>query len=199
MTDGLRVRRAREEDISELAPLVHLPHERMFERIARDRPHALAMVEADLRGGLVGSAWIAEVDDAVAGAMVVYPHREDAARVRALLLVVLRRSPPWRWPAIARVFWHGARHGSLHPADSLYVDALAVDARFRRRGVALALLEHAASTAAGDGLRSVSLDTAETNVPAVGLYRKAGFEVTQVAPGRSGAPALLTFRRPVGD
>jgi ribosomal protein S18 acetylase RimI-like enzyme len=96
------------------------------------------------------------------------------------------------------VFWQGHRSTPVHRADSLYVDALAVGPEFRRRGVAIALLEHAASTAVNNGLRSVSLDTAEINSPAVALYRRAGFEVAQAVPARPPMPAILAFRRPVG-
>jgi ribosomal protein S18 acetylase RimI-like enzyme len=185
--------------VPELPPLVYMPAERMFDKIARSRARALRMIEADLRGGILDSTWVAEVDGAVAGAMVAYPYREDAARVRALLRIVLRRSPPWRWPAIARVFWRGHRGALGHAPDSLYLDGLGVAPEFRRRGVASALLEHAAQTAAMRGLTSVSLNSAETNEAAVALYRSAGFEVTDTVPARPPVPALLAFRRPVND
>ena len=197
MADGPRVRRAREDDIPRLAPLVHMPAERMYEQIAPSRAHALRIVEADLRRGTVRHVWVAEVEGAVAGAMVAYPYREDAARVRGLLRAALRRTPPWRWPRILRVFLRGNRLGVRHAPDSLYVDGLAASPEHRRRGVASALLEHAASIAAGNGLPSVSLDTAETNAPAVALYRQAGFEVADVVPSRGPVPAILAFRRAV--
>jgi ribosomal protein S18 acetylase RimI-like enzyme len=197
VTDGARVRRAREAEIPALAPLLFMPAERMYERIAPDRRRALRLIEADLRGGMLDVTWVAEVDGAIAGAMVAYPYRDDVARARALLRVALRRSPPWRWPAIARVFLRGHRHNPRHPADSLYVDALAVLPEFRRRGVASALLEHAAQTAAMRGLSGVSLNTAETNAAAVALYRRCGFEVADVVPARPPVPALLAFHRPV--
>ena len=197
MADAPRVRRAREDDIPELAPLVYSPAEWMYEHIAPSRPRALRMIEADLRRGRVRHVWAAELGGAIAGAMVAYPYREDAARVRGLLRVALRRSPPWRWPRILRVFLRGHRQAVRHEADSLYVDGLAVLPEYRRRGVASTLLEHAASTAANNGLRSVSLDTAETNAPAVALYRRAGFEVADRSPPRGTVPAILAFRRAV--
>jgi ribosomal protein S18 acetylase RimI-like enzyme len=193
------VRRARAAEVSQLAPLVYLPHERMYEQIARDRARALRMIEDYLRRVTLGSTWVADVAGAIAGAMVAYPYRDDPALVRRLLWVVVRQSPPARWPAIARLFWRGHRANPEHPANSLYVDGIAVGAEFRRRGVASALLRQAARTAADAGLRSVTLNTAETNAPAVALYERLGFEVTTVVPARPPTPALLTYTRPVGD
>lgn len=199
MTDGLSVRRAREADIPALAPLVHLPAERMYEQLAPSRARALRIVEADLRRGTVNAAWVVEVGGVVAGAMVAFPYREGAARARAFVRTALRRTPPWRWPRIARVFLRGHRSGLRHEPDSLYVDGLGVSPSYRRRGVAVALLEHAASTAANNGLRSVTLDTAETNSPAMALYRRCGFEVSQVVPARPPVPAIVGFRKALSD
>jgi ribosomal protein S18 acetylase RimI-like enzyme len=174
-----------------------MPAERMYERVARDRERSLRMIDDELRGGMLDAVWVAEVDGELAGAMVAYPYRDDAARARAFMRVALRRSPPRRWPAIARVFWSAHRHPLEHSPDSLYVDALAVLPRFRRRGVASALLEHAAQTAAKKGLDGLSLDTAETNDAAVALYRKAGFELAETIPAKPPVPAILGFRRSV--
>ena len=196
MAEAPRVRRARESEIEELAPLVYMPAKPMFERIAREPERALVMIGDELRRGMLDAVWIAELDGAVAGAMVAYPYREDAQRARMFLRIALRRSPPWRWPAIARVFWRALRHPIDHAPDSLYIDALAVPDQFRRRGVARALLEHAAQTAAMRGLAGVSLDTAETNEAAVALYRRAGFEMAGVVPADPPVPAILGFRRP---
>jgi ribosomal protein S18 acetylase RimI-like enzyme len=195
VAEGPRVRRARESEIEELAPLVYMPAKPMFDRVAREPERALRMIGDELRSGMLDAVWIAELDGAVAGAMVAYPYREDPARARVFIRIALRRSPPWRWPAIARVFWRALRHPIDHAPDSLYIDALAVHERFRRRGVASALLRHAAQTAATKGLDGVSLDTAETNEAAVALYRGAGFEVAAVVPADPPVPAILGFRR----
>ena len=64
-------------------------------------------------------------------------------RARAFLRLTLARTPPWRWPRTLRVFRLGGRLTPPAPGDALYVDALATDPDFRRRGVATALLEAA--------------------------------------------------------
>jgi ribosomal protein S18 acetylase RimI-like enzyme len=78
------------------------------------------------------------------------------------------------------------------PIDTLYVDGLAVDAAFRRRGVARRLLAHAERDAAAAGLRGVSLDTGLRNDAARALYEVAGYEQREIrrAPTRAVAAAV---------
>ena len=79
--------------------------------------------------------------------------------------------------------------------DSLYVDALATDPDFRRRGAARALLDHAERLAREGGLPAVSLDTAMNNEGARALYAATGFdEVAYRAPGR-GLPGFVALLR----
>jgi ribosomal protein S18 acetylase RimI-like enzyme len=179
-----------------LAPLVYLPAERMYEQLAHTRERALGVIEADLRAGTLRSTWVAELDGRVAGAMVAYPFRDDAVRVRSFLRALVRRSPPWRWPAIARLMVRGHRTGPRHPYDSLYVDGLASDPAHRRRGVATALLELALEMAVAEGLSGVALDTAAGNEAALALYRRAGFEAVETIPAKPPLPAVVVLFRP---
>jgi len=64
----------------------------------------------------------------------------------------------------------------------LYVDALAVDPAWRRRGVARALLDEADRIAAVRNLRGVALDTGIENRAARALYQRSGFEQRGLRP-----------------
>ena len=62
--------------------------------------------------------------------------------------------------------------------DQLYVAEIATVERFRRRGIASALLAHAFDVAAVEGLAQVSLHVDSDNAHAApAVYRSAGFEV----------------------
>ena len=110
--------------------------------------------------------------------------------------MTLARTPPWKWPATLRIFHTGADLTPVPPPESLYVDALATDSRFRRRGVATALLDEASRLAAEAGLGAVALDTAATNAAAQALYERAGFEVTERRPPKGRIPGIVGYVRP---
>lgn len=57
----------------------------------------------------------------------------------------------------------------------LYVHDLVVGAAFRRRGIGKALVRHAEHRAESLGLRGVTLETQNTNLPACRLYERCGF------------------------
>lgn len=59
--------------------------------------------------------------------------------------------------------------------DVGYVDNVAVDPAYRRRGVADALLADAAARAADMGLAELTLEVRAGNEPAIRLYEKHGF------------------------
>ena len=135
---------------------------------------------------------VAEIDGAVAGVMASFPAAEGDARAQRFVNLTAPRVPPWRWPTLIRHL-HAAGLVSPHPPErTLYVDALAVDPRFRRRGVARALLAHAERDAAAAGLRGVALDTGLRNDAARALYTAAGYEEreTRRAPNQTVAAAV---------
>ncbi len=135
---------------------------------------------------------VAEVDGAVAGVIARFLASEGDARARRFVNLTAPRIPPWRWPALIRHL-RAAGLVSPHPPHStLYVDALAVDPRFRRRGVARALLTAAEQQAAAAGLEGVSLDTGLRNEAARALYAAAGYEEreTRRAPNPAVASAV---------
>ena len=57
------------------------------------------------------------------------------------------------------------------------VDDLAVDRRFRRRGLAWRLMDEASLWAKEHGLPALRLETQSTNVPACRFYERYGFEL----------------------
>jgi len=67
--------------------------------------------------------------------------------------------------------------------------------RYRRSGIATALLERAAHAARGYGLRALALDTASDNAPARTLYEQLGFEVTERRAPIDGLPGIVGYVR----
>jgi ribosomal protein S18 acetylase RimI-like enzyme len=140
---------------------------------------------------------VAEIDGQVAGALAAFPVVEGDLRASRFLRVTLVRTPPWKWPVTLRIFHMGADVTPAPPPGSLYVDALATDERFRRRGVATALLAEAARIAGQAGLETVALDTAAPNTGAQALYESAGFEVTDRRPPTGRIPGIVGYARPI--
>ena len=66
--------------------------------------------------------------------------------------------------------------------DELHVLSVATLPRFRRRGMARALLEHAIAFAREHKVRTVLLEVRRSNVAAIRLYRAFGFSATAVRP-----------------
>jgi ribosomal protein S18 acetylase RimI-like enzyme len=123
----------------------------------------------------------------LAGVLAGYPVAEGDRRARRFLRLAIPRLPPRQWPGVWRHLRAAGRLAPLPPARAFYVDALAVDPAWRRRGVAAALLEDAAQRARRAGLAGIALDTGLDNAPAQALYERTGFrsrEVRQVASPR---------------
>jgi ribosomal protein S18 acetylase RimI-like enzyme len=135
---------------------------------------------------------VAAIDGAVVGVVASFPVSEGEARARRFVSLTAPRVPPWRWPALMRHLKAAGLLSPNPPIDTLYVDGLAVDAAFRRRGVARRLLAHAERDAAAAGLRGVSLDTGLRNDAARALYEVAGYEQREIrrAPTRAVAAAV---------
>jgi ribosomal protein S18 acetylase RimI-like enzyme len=135
---------------------------------------------------------VAELDGALIGVIATFPVSESDRRARRFVTLTAPRVPPWRWPALLRHLRAAGLVAPNPPADTLYVDALAVDPEFRRRGIARALLERAEAAAAETGLAGVSLDTGLHNAPARALYHAAGYREQEIrrAPSASTATAI---------
>jgi GNAT superfamily N-acetyltransferase len=198
VADAVHVRRARLRDVPALPPLLFLAAEDMYLRMAGSRERALRTIEADLRRGARDATWVAELDGELVAAMVAYPYRDEPDRVRAFLRALIPRTPPWRWPAIARLHWRGQRRGPRHPVDCIYVDALSTSPSARRRGAAAALLAEAERVAAAAGLRWLALETAATNHGALALYGSTGFTPSEHVAATGPVPRTVCLVKEVG-
>jgi len=197
----VRVRKARQEDLAEVARLLFESAPDMYARFSGGRERALATLErAFAEPGNVASsdvAFVVEVDGRPAAAMTAFPVSEAGDRSRAFLSLALRGTPLWRWPGTLRLYWAGGHANPKPREDSLYVDALATDPEFRRRGAARALLEEAERQARERGLPAVTLDTSMNNEGARALYAATGFdEVAYRAPAR-GLPGFVALLRTI--
>jgi ribosomal protein S18 acetylase RimI-like enzyme len=198
----VRVRKARQEDVTEVAQLLFESAPEMYMRFSGGRERALAtLARAFAEPGNVASGevtWLVELDGRPAAAMAAFPVSEAGARSRAFLGLALRCTPVWRWPSTLRLYWVGGRASPKPRDDSFYVDALATDPAFRRRGAATALLDEAERQAHELGLPALALDTTLSNEGARALYAAAGYdEVAYRAPAH-GLPGFVALLKPVG-
>src|SRR6478735_8597431 len=102
---------------------------------------------------------VALLNNRVVGVVAGFPVRHADRLSRRFVSMTLRRLPPWALPG---TFKHLRAAGNVSPhppLDAFYVDALAVDAAFRRRGVAKRLLEVAEGEALTAGCTRIALDT----------------------------------------
>ncbi|HLM10635.1 MAG TPA: GNAT family N-acetyltransferase [Thermoleophilaceae bacterium] len=191
------VRRPLQGEALRVAQLLHLSAPDMFDRFAGNHARALRTLERALGAGSTSASadcvWVAELGNEPAGAMAAFPVSEGPARARAFLRLSLRASPPWRWPSAVRLYLIGGRAAPPPPAAAFYIDALATDERFRRRGVARALLAEAERQAAEQRLTAVALDTTAPNTPARRLYASAGFEEVAYTPAGRGLPGFVAL------
>ena len=67
--------------------------------------------------------------------------------------------------------------------DEMHIMKVATDHPWRNRRIALALLGKAVSLAGRKGLRQVCLEVRASNIPAINLYKKCGFELSGRRPG----------------
>jgi ribosomal protein S18 acetylase RimI-like enzyme len=195
------VRRARPGDAPAIARLLHLSAADMYDRFSGGRERAMRVLERSVaEPGNASSAevvWLVDMDGDVAGAMAAFPVDEAAARSRAFLGLALRGAPPWRWPTALYLYWAGGRAAPSPPASAFYIDALATDPAFRRRGVARALLAEAERVARERGLPNLALDTTIANETARSLYASEGFDEVAYRPPGRGLPGFVALVKPL--
>jgi ribosomal protein S18 acetylase RimI-like enzyme len=145
---------------------------------------------------------VAELDGELAGVIAWFPVSEGDERARRFVSLTAPRVPPWRWPALLRHLRAAGLVSPSPPPRMLYVDALAVDPAFQRRGVARALLARAEEAAVAHALEGVALDTGLHNAPARALYETAGFSEREIRRAPSdrvaaaiGGPGFVSYQK----
>jgi ribosomal protein S18 acetylase RimI-like enzyme len=147
---------------------------------------------------------VAELDGELAGVIARFPVSEADERARRFVSLTAPRVPPWRWPSLLRHLRAAGLVSPSPPSRMLYVDALAVDPAFRRRGIARVLLADAERRAADAGLVGVALDTGLQNAPARALYEATGFREREIrrapsagAAAAIGGPGFVSYQKPL--
>jgi len=126
------------------------------------------------------------------GLVAGFPVREGDRLSRRFVTLTLPRVPLWRLPATFRHLHAAGGVSPSPPLDAYYVDALAVDPAYRRRGIAQRLLKIAEHEARRAGCSRVALDTGLQNRPARARYDAYGFREREIrrAPSDRIAKAL---------
>lgn len=195
------VRRPQPNEAAAIAALLHESAADMYNRFAGGRERALRTLERAFHelgnSAAAEVVWVAEVEGVIAAAMAAFPVDEALARSRAFLRLALRGAPFWRWPGALRLYWLGGRASPSPPPAAFYIDALATDAGYRRRGLARALLAEAERQARARGLPAIALDTTMDNRPARSLYVNAGFDEVAYRPATRTLPGFVALVKPV--
>src|SRR4051794_22136126 len=149
---------------------------------------------------------VAVAENRVVGVVAGFPVAEGDLLSRRFVWLTLRRLPPWRLPATLRHLQAAGGVAPNPPLDAFYVDALAVDPAYRRRGIAQTLLKTAESEAARAGLARVTLDTGLQNLPARALYSAYGFREREIRRARDdrvaralGGPGFVGYLKDVAQ
>lgn len=196
-TAAVEVRPFAPDDAPAVAPILYESSGGLYDRYAGSRPLAERTIRRALaREGTSASSdvvFVAVLDGQVAGAMAAMPYADWTARAKAFLRVTLRSIPPWRWPGAFAVYRASGRLAPEPPRSCFYVDSLATAERFRRRGVARALLREAEGRARALGLGYVALDTWIDNAAARALYARAGFKEVAHTPGQGVLPGGVSL------
>jgi ribosomal protein S18 acetylase RimI-like enzyme len=195
------VRRPAPDEAATVAALLHESGAETYDRFAGGRERALRTLERAFHepGNAAGAdaVWVAELDGRVGAAMAAFPVDEALPRSRAFLRLALRGAPFWCWPGALHLYWLSGRASPTPPQAAFYVDALATDSRFRRRGLASALLAEAERQARARGLPAVALDTRIENKPARALYVREGFDEVAFRPASRSLPGFVALVKPI--
>jgi ribosomal protein S18 acetylase RimI-like enzyme len=167
-------RPAEKEDSMKLAELINIASDGVVEYLFHDLIPGMAPVqvvahnlENDNYPHSYKSAIVAEAENGVVGMALTYPssYHKITDEMRAF------------FPA-ERL----ARFEDFYAArveDSLFLDALGVDASYRRQGIGTKLVELTKEKTRKNGYEMLSLIVFADNAPALALYKSLGFEAVQ--------------------
>jgi ribosomal protein S18 acetylase RimI-like enzyme len=176
------IRPARPDD--PVVPLLYESARPYYDAYAGGEERARAMLAAVYpRPGHAASyelCRLAIVDAEIVGVLAGFPVLDGDRLARHFVRLTVPRLPVWTWPRTLRHLRAAGVLSPHPPANAYYVDALAVDPAWRRRGIAHALLQDAERRAEQAGLAGIALDTGLHNEPARALYRAYGFREGEV-------------------
>lgn len=109
--------------------------------------------------------YIAELDDTVAGIMVLYPGKDAPALDRNL--------SDW----LAKKGAANTKVDAESLADELYIDTVCIDPAFRGKGIGSQLFAYAEEVAQQTGFSNLSLNVEIEKEPAIRLYKRLGYEI----------------------
>lgn len=164
----LSIRNGQRRDAADLAVLVDIAAEGMAAYMWRETagigesPAAVGRARAlrEAGGFSFRNAYIAEINGAVAGAMVGYPLAGESLDLADV-------------PPMVR----GLVELELEVPDHWYVNVLAVYPEFRGRGIGTALLEHADALGRQAGAAGMAIIVVSGNDGAYRLYRRQGYRL----------------------
>jgi ribosomal protein S18 acetylase RimI-like enzyme len=194
MTQDMQIRPARPDDRA--VELLYESASPYYDAYAGGSRRARAMLEAvyDKPGHAASyeRCRVALAGEEIVGVLAGFPVREGDWLARRFVRLTIPRLPPWAWPKTVRHLRAAGLLSPHPPADAYYVDALAVSASWRRRGIASRLLDDAAREARQEGLSGLALDTGLHNDGARALYQAYGFIEREVrrAPSARAAEAI---------
>jgi ribosomal protein S18 acetylase RimI-like enzyme len=192
MTDHMEIRPARPDD-GHAVELLYESAKPYYDAYAGGQRQALAMLNAvwPKRGHAASydHCRVALAGEEIVGLLAGFPVPEGDPLARRFVRLSIARIPPWTWPRTLRHLRAAGELSPNPPADAYYVDALAVSSRWRRRGIASLLLDHATAEAKRRGLSGLALDTGLHNDGARALYQACGFAEREIRRARSAKAA----------